>query len=90
MSSPWFNSDQNADPYCGLSPAEFRERQGDKIHAQAAEIARLRAALEWFADEESKAYKPITIVNGFGRWMPGGHPALFARAALSGEGRAKG
>lgn len=41
--SPWFNDDQNSDPNCGHgSDEDFRKVQGDKIKAQAADIARLQ------------------------------------------------
>ncbi len=64
--------------------SELRSRDAE-IKVQAAEIDRLRAALEVFADSNSWSPWSNNTRWALGAYRDGDHPAAFARAALSDE-----
>jgi hypothetical protein len=45
MSSPFFNSDQSGDPWCGFTHDEFRERLSKRNREHVAEIEQLKSEL---------------------------------------------
>lgn len=66
MSSPWFNEDQNGDPWCGFSHDEFRERLSKRNRDHVAEIKAMKAKL---AATEAQRDAALAACRAVDQWF---------------------